>query len=126
MNRLNVVQEMTAVTAACLAVSVDKFWAVDGLDQEHLTVAFNDVDLCLKLREKGWRNIWTPHAELYHHESISRGLDDVSPEKKARFAREIKIMKQRWQTDSFNDPAYNPNLALNREDFAPKQAVKSP
>jgi len=121
MNRLRVVHEVSAVTAACLAVTADKFWAVGGLDEEHLTVAFNDVDLCLKLRDRGLRNIWTPHAELYHHESVSRGLDNVSPQKKVRFAKEIEVMKERWRTERFNDPAYNPNLALDREDFAPRE-----
>ncbi|PJK11823.1 family 2 glycosyl transferase [Lysobacteraceae bacterium NML95-0200] len=103
-------QVVSIVTGACLVVSRSAFEAVSGLD-ERLAVAFNDVDFCLRLRDAGYRNIWTPFAELYHHESASRGRDD-NPEKQARFAGEIEFMKARYG-DSLNyDPFYNPNLSL--------------
>ena len=91
-----------------------------GLDEENLAVAFNDVDFCLKIYLENLRIIWTPYAELYHHESASRGQEDT-PEKEARFASEIKYMKEYWQ-DSFlgspvYDPAYSPNLDDSTENF---------
>jgi GT2 family glycosyltransferase len=83
---------------------------VGGLD-ERLAVAINDVDFCLRLRERGYHNIWTPHAQLYHHESASRGSDDA-PERKARYAGEIAYMRSRWASMLRDDPAYNPNLSM--------------
>ncbi len=115
--RAELIQTMTAVTAACLVIRKSSFEAVGGLNENDLAVAFNDVDLCLKLRDAGYRNIWTPYAELYHHESASRGLED-NMEKIQRFQSEIDYMKKRWNTDKFADPAYNPNLTLNAEDFS--------
>lgn len=115
--RAELTQTISAVTAACLIVRKSSFEEVDGLNESDLAVAFNDVDFCLKLREAGYRNVWTPYAELYHHESASRGLED-SPEKKQRFQYEIEYMKRRWNTDTFVDPAYSPNLTLNAEDFS--------
>lgn len=109
-------QEISAVTAACLVVRKDIYEEVGGLD-ENLEVAFNDVDFCLKVREAGYRNIWTPHAELYHYESISRGHED-SPEKKVRFEKETRYMQERWEDLLQNDPAYNPNLTLDHSDFS--------
>ncbi|MBU2791331.1 glycosyltransferase family 2 protein, partial [Acidithiobacillus caldus] len=79
-----------------------------------LTVAFNDVDLCLRLREAGLRNVWLPQAVLYHHESKSRG-SDIHPEKLRRFALEHAYMQWRWGSVLHSDPAYNPNLTLERE-----------
>ena len=90
---------------------------VGGLDEANLKVAFNDVDFCLRLKAAGYRNVWTPYAELYHHESASRGHEDT-PEKKLRFEREAHYMKQRWGEALLNDPAYSPNLTLEREDFS--------
>jgi hypothetical protein len=84
---------------------------------EDLSVAFNDVDFCIRVREAGYRNIWTPYAELYHHESASRGADDT-PAKKARFAREIEYMQSRWAAILKSDPAYSPNLTIASEDFS--------
>jgi O-antigen biosynthesis protein len=109
-------QEYTAVTAACLVVRRDVFNQVGGLNEQHLTVAFNDVDFCLKVHSAGYRNLWTPLAELYHHESASRKTEDT-PEKKARFKSEVQYMIDTWQTDSFEDRAYNPNLTKAFEDF---------
>ena len=94
---------------------------VGGLNEEDLTVAFNDVDFCLKVNAAGYRNVWTPFAELYHHESVSRGKDDKDPLKIKRFQAEIAYMHKTWGTDSFQDPHYNPNLTLSAEDFSLKR-----
>lgn len=111
------VQNFSAVTAACLVIRRQLFEEVGGLDERHLPVAFNDVDFCLRLVERGYRNLWTPYAELYHHESASRG-DEDTPEKARRFEAEIAYMKRRWGRRLLHDAAYNPNLALDRECFA--------
>jgi glycosyltransferase involved in cell wall biosynthesis len=116
--RLHVTQNLSAVTGACLVVRKDNYLKVGGLDSEQLTVAFNDVDFCLKLWEIGLRNVWTPHAELYHHESASRGPED-SPEKIVRFQQEIRYMKDRWGTRLMRDPYYSPMLTLDWETFTP-------
>lgn len=113
--RLRLAQELSAVTAACLVVRKAVFDDVGGLD-EGLAVAFNDIDLCLRIRAAGYRNVWTPHAVLYHHESASRGYD-VTPEKQARLAREAAFMQARWGDLIEADPAYNPNLALQGRAF---------
>jgi GT2 family glycosyltransferase len=93
---------------------------VGGLNEKQLTVAFNDVDFCLKVKAAGYRNIWTPFAELYHHESISRGEED-NPEKIKRFNSEVEYMMSTWQPDKIPDPLYNINLTLNREDFSVRE-----
>ncbi|HVI57333.1 MAG TPA: glycosyltransferase family 2 protein [Luteimonas sp.] len=108
--RARVAQSLSAVTGACLLVRRDAYEQVSGLD-ESLQVAFNDIDFCLRLREAGYRNVWTPFAELYHHESASRGSEDTE-EKKQRFAREVELMQRRWGEQLPCDPAYNPNLSL--------------
>ncbi len=105
-------QHFSAVTAACMVLRREVFEEVGGLDETNLAVAFNDVDLCLRIQEKGYRNLWTPYAELYHHESASRGSDDT-PEKVERAAKECDYMRRRWGELLANDPAYNPNLALD-------------
>jgi GT2 family glycosyltransferase len=110
-------QVLSAVTAACLLVRKSVYLEVGGLNEEDLSVAFNDVDFCLKLREAGYRNVWTPFAELYHHESATRGIEDTS-EKKARFSREVIYMRKRWGALLDDDPFYNPNLTLDRPDFS--------
>lgn len=115
--RLQLVQNFSAVTAACLLVRKAVFEEVRGLNEEHLKVAFNDVDLCLKVQKAGYRNLWTPYAELYHHESVSRGAEDT-PEKQARYQKEITYMRNTWGPLLDNDPAYNPNLTLAYEDFS--------
>ncbi len=109
--RTRVAQSLSAVTGACLLVRRTVWDRVGGLD-DSLQVAFNDIDFCLRLREAGYRNIWTPFAELYHHESASRGSEDTE-EKKQRFAREVDLMQQRWGEQLPYDPAYNPNLSLS-------------
>ncbi|WP_426688346.1 glycosyltransferase family 2 protein [Rhodanobacter ginsengiterrae] len=115
MARARLVQQMSAVTAACLMVRRAAYQQVEGLDPS-LQVAFNDVDFCLRLRQQGYRNVWTPFAELYHHESASRGHEDT-PEKRRRFSREVSFMKHRWGSQLERDPAYNPNLTLSGEPF---------
>ncbi|RDJ98735.1 glycosyltransferase family 2 protein [Paraburkholderia lacunae] len=107
---------MSAVTAACLVIRTSIFREVGGLD-EKLQVAFNDVDFCLRVQKAGHRNVWTPYAELYHHESASRGYEDT-PEKIARFDAEVAFVKQRWGETLLNDPCYSPNLSLDTEDFS--------
>ncbi len=93
------------------------FEQVNGLNEVDLTVAFNDVDFCLKVQAAGYRNLWTPYAELYHYESISRGAED-NQEKVARFNKEVNYMKAMWATDNKTDPCYSPNLTLELEDFS--------
>lgn len=115
-NRTKLISSFSAVTAACLLIRKSIYKEVNGLD-ENLKVAFNDVDFCLRVREAGYRNVWTPFAKLYHHESATRG-DENTPEKKARFNQEICYMKERWGEKLFSDPAYNPNLTLDHDDFS--------
>ena len=115
--RLLVAQNLSAVTAACMLVRREAWDQVGGLEEENLAVAFNDVDFCLRLRQAGWRIIWTPHATLYHHESVSRGPDDVGF-RVHEFAKEIQFIKSRWGDSLLHDPAYNPNLTLDIEDFS--------
>ncbi|WP_322050888.1 glycosyltransferase family 2 protein [Paraburkholderia bannensis] len=112
-NRALVTQNLSAVTAACLVIRKAIYDEVGGLD-EALQVAFNDVDFCLRVREAGYRNVWTPHAELYHYESATRG-SDMAPEKYRRFSNEVRLMEQRWKGQLENDPAYNPNLSLSTQ-----------
>lgn len=114
--RAQLVQSFSAVTAACLVVRKSLYEQVGGLDEEHLGVAYNDVDFCLRLREAGFRNVWTPYAELLHHESATRGLE-VADASRHRLAHEAEWMQARWGALIANDPAYNPNLTLNFEDF---------
>ena len=110
--RALVAQNLSAVTAACLLIKRDRYLEVGGLNETDLAVAFNDVDLCLRLLEAGYWNCWTPFAELYHHESASRGTEDT-PEKRERFDREVAYMRRRWGCLLDDDPAYNPNLSLH-------------
>ncbi len=115
-NRAQLAQSFSAVTAACLVVRKALYEAVGGLDAEHLQVSYNDVDFCLRLAEAGHRNVWTPYAELYHHESATRPRD-LDPAQRERAAREEGYMKTRWAGLLGRDPAYNPNLSLETEDF---------
>ena len=109
---LALTRTVSAVTGACLAVRRAVFEQAGGLDEENLAVAFNDVDLCLRLRELGYRNVWTPFAELYHHGSATRG-DDLSGENAQRFGREAQYMHSRWGDQLMRDPYWNPNLSLD-------------
>jgi GT2 family glycosyltransferase len=109
-------QNLSAVTAACLVLRREIFLQVGGLNADQLKVAFNDVDFCLKVRAAGFRNLWTPYAELYHHESASRGKEDTL-EKRDRFRNEVEYMRATWGDLLDRDPAYNPNLTLTINDF---------
>lgn len=119
-NRLSVVHNVSAVTAACLVMRKALFEEVEGFDDVNLKVAYNDVDLCLKVRELGYRNLWTPHAELIHHESKSRGKKR-SWWQRRKLRKEARYLQQKWGDALLNDPAYNPNLTLDKEDFSPKE-----
>lgn len=115
MCRANLVQNISAVTAACMAVRKSVFEEVGGLEED-LKVAFNDVDLCIKIREAGHKLVFTPFVQLYHYESKSRGNDN-DPDKLERFQSEIHYMQRKWRGILYCDPYYNPNLSLDREDF---------
>jgi GT2 family glycosyltransferase len=121
-------QSYSVVTAACLLVRRDVFEQVGGLD-EQLAIAFNDVDFCLRVRAAGYRNVWTPYAEMVHHESASRG-DEDTPAKQARFAAEVSFVRQRWGALLDSDPAYNVNLSAYYDDFSyawpPRSAAAAP
>ena len=119
-HRIICAQDYSAVTAACMMVKKSAFDAVGGLSEE-LAVAFNDIDFCMKLRKAGYLIVYNPYAELYHYESKSRGLEDT-PEKVARFNREISIFEKKWPDILKNgDPYYNPNLTLKSQDFSLKR-----
>jgi len=115
--RKDVIQNVSAVTAACLMTTKVIFDEVGGFDEINLSVAFNDVDFCLKIRERGYLIVYTPYAILYHHESASRGYEGSDNQ---RFKKEIKYMRKKWGRILYEDPYYNPNLTLSREDFSLK------
>ena len=118
-NRIFAKQDVSAVTAACLMVKKTVFEEVGGLF-EGLKVAFNDIDFCLKIREAGYLIVYDPQAEFYHYESKSRGMEDT-PEKVARFNREIETLTNRWdQIFDKGDPYYNPNLSLLMDSYTIK------
>ncbi len=126
LGRLVLTQELSAVTAACMVLRKVLFEKVGGFNEKDLPIAYNDVDLCLRLRTTGYRIVWTPHALLYHHESASRGLEDT-PHKQGRFAKETDYMRGKWGDKLLVDPFYNPNLTLDREDFSlawPSRKIK--
>lgn len=112
----HITHQVSAVTAACLVVEKSKFDAVGGLDEQALAVAYNDVDLCLKLEKAGWRNMYVPHAVLLHHESKSRG-QDMSPANIDRYMRELSVLQERWGTKAYVDPRLNINLDRFSETF---------
>ena len=119
MGRLCYAQDVSAVTGACLLVKKSLFDRVGGLSKE-FAVSLNDVDFCLKLREIGLLNVFTPFAELYHFESISRGLDDQG-EKAARYEKESEAFRIKWEKVLLKgDPYYNPNFSLDRSDYSLK------
>jgi hypothetical protein len=117
-DRALLTQNLSAVTGACLVMRRELYEQVGGLD-EVLRVAFNDVDLCLRLRARGYRILWTPHAECYHHEHFSRGADDTDA-KQQQATQEFNHLKKRWESDPAlaADFAYNPNLVLADGGFA--------
>jgi GT2 family glycosyltransferase len=124
---LKLVRSVTAVTGACLMLRRRAYLEVGGLDEVSLPVAFNDIDLCLKLVSRGYRNVWTPYAELYHKESVSRGSDQVG-ENAARYVRDVATMRRRWGDLLDHDPYWNHNLSLSRAvpslAFPPRDALK--
>lgn len=115
--RAQLISRFSAVTAACLLVKKSVYEQVSGLNEIDLTVAFNDVDFCLRIMRAGYHNVWTPYAELYHHESATRGYED-DPVKQARFAGEVEYMKSTWGELLDRDPYYSSNLTLDYEDFS--------
>lgn len=117
MGRLCYTQNVSAVTGACLMVSKALFEKAGGLE-ESFAVSLNDVDFCIKLREMGYLNVFTPFAELYHFESASRGLDDKG-EKAERYNEESARFREKWkEVLAKGDPYYNPNFSLDRSDFS--------
>ena len=120
LGRLSLAQSYSAVTAACLMMKADIFNKINGFD-EAFEVAYNDVDICLRIRKLGYLITWTPYAELYHYESKSRGSDTENFAKQMRSKKEINLFNQRWSDElERGDPYYNPNLTLDREDFSIK------
>ena len=122
-SRPHLVQNVSAVTGACLMLKKDIYNEVNGLDSEHLKIAFNDVDFCLRIREKGYLNVFTPYCEAYHHESVTRGYE-ITEEQQNRFIKEVEYMAQRHANIlESGDPYYNHQLTLHHEDFslAPNQ-----
>jgi GT2 family glycosyltransferase len=109
-------QFTTAVTGACLVVSRSKFQSVGGLDEHNFPVAYNDVDLCLRLNQRGWQSFYEPRAVLIHHESVSRGLDK-DPVGAARFAGELAALQRLWHTDKAVDPYHHPQLSRASEQY---------
>ena len=117
LDRLQVTHEVSAVTAACLAVSRAKYDAVGGLDEELFPVSFNDIDLCLKLQAAGWTNLMVPGAVLYHHESASRGHDHAGAKQK-RAEREAAAFAEKWLPVMRDDPYFHPGFSLLRFDLS--------
>ena len=116
---MTIAQNYSCVTAACVMMRRAVWDEIGGLD-ESFEVAFNDVDMCMRIRKAGYLVVWTPYAELYHYESKSRGLEDT-PEKQKRFQGEVLRFQNRWEKElQAGDPYYNPNLTLDREDFSAK------
>ena len=119
MGRLCYAQDVTAVTGACLLVRRKIYDEVEGLD-ESFAVALNDVDFCLKIRKKGYLNVFTPFAELYHYESKSRGLEDDKA-KAERYNEETARFRERWKKElDEGDPYYNKNFSLDYSDYSLK------
>jgi glycosyltransferase involved in cell wall biosynthesis len=115
--RLRTVHNVSAVTGAALIVRKAVYELAGGLDEQMLHVAFNDVDFCIKVQNFGYRNLWTPFANLYHHESKTRGQENT-PKKQLRLQSEVECMQNRWGSALVNDPLYNKNLTHSREDYS--------
>ncbi|PVX31316.1 glycosyl transferase [Sphingomonas pokkalii] len=109
-------QFVSAVTAAAMVVQRDRFLAVGGFDEQEFPVAFNDVDLCMRLNRRGWQSLYEPRAQLLHHESVSRGFDR-DPAGAARLAREMSALQRRWGTLTYLDPFHHPELSRYSETF---------
>ena len=115
--KANLLQNYSAVTAACMVLRRTVFEKIKGFDEKNLPVTYNDVDLCLRIQEKGYRILWTPYAELYHHESATLG-SPKSPERFEQFLKEAEYLKTRWSQLIQHDPFYSPNLTLSSGDFS--------
>ena len=122
--RAHLIQNYSAVTAACLIVRADVFKEVGGFDDARLAITNNDVDLCIKIREAGYRNVYTPYSTLFHHESATRGPEDT-PEKFNRYQKEVNHMWKQWSDILMNDPAYNRLLTRFKEDFSLARSEES-
>ena len=116
-HRLKLISSYSAVTAACLLVKKNNYIELGGFNENNLSIALNDVDFCLRLKNIGYRNVFTPYALLLHHESATRGEDGLS-HNKIRFDSERAYIKKQWLMECLNDPAYSPNLTINHEDFS--------
>ena len=117
MGRLCYAQNVSAVTGACLMVKKKAYEEVGGLEEE-FKISLNDVDFCLKLRQAGYLNVFTPFAELYHFESVSRGMDDKG-EKAERYNKESERFREKWKAQlEAGDPYFNPNFSLDKSDFS--------
>jgi len=114
--RARLTQEFSAVTAACMVLRREVYDAVGGFDETNLAVDYNDIDFCLRIRRAGYRVVWTPHAQLYHHESATRGRHRPGPQQQ-RYEKEVAFMQSTWGPWLRNDPAYNPNLTLRGTRF---------
>ncbi|MCB0781236.1 MAG: glycosyltransferase, partial [Flavobacteriales bacterium] len=115
-NYVNTINNYSAVTAACMMVERAKLEAIGGWDED-FTVEYNDVDLCLRLQEQGFYNVYLPHVELYHYESLTRGHPHMTKESYERHLREVGLFKERWSQVIADDPCYNPNLSRGAHDF---------
>ena len=115
-NYVNTINNYSAVTAACMMVERKKLEAIGGWE-ELFTVEYNDVDLCLRLREKGWNNVYLPHVSLYHYESLTRGHPHMTSASYERHLREVSLFKERWKGYVEDDPCYNPALSRGRHDW---------
>ncbi len=115
-NQLNTVNNYSALTGACLMCRREVFEEVGGFD-ENLAVNYNDIDLCFKMINKGYKNLYLPHVVLYHYESQTRGFELLSPLKKARLMSETRYFQAKWKYLIEHDPCYNPNLAIDRIDY---------
>ena len=116
-NRAMITHELSAVTAACMLTRKDTYRGVGGFDERNLTVAFNDVDYCLRLQEAGLRVVYAADATLYHHESATRGREETW-RKRRRAKREVRYLHERWAVRLQNDPYYNPNFSYKQPDFS--------
>ena len=121
-NRCVATQNMMAVTAACLITPRKLFESLGGLDEQHLKVAYNDIDYCLRVEQMGLDVIWTPQARLYHHESVSRG-DDMSDKHIERYFYELSVLQKRWKTKGFVDKCYSRHLRVGDEGVYPQVTV---
>jgi len=116
MGRALLRQNVSAVSVACVVLRRKLFVEVGGLDETPLPLVYRSVDFCLRLRERGYRNVWTPHAELYYHGSANQKCESTLAERE-QLTQALPVLQQRWGTLLSCDPAYNPNLALDGELF---------